>query len=94
MDILRANNRVCFEVDVDHETMEAEEACQWGMRYRSVIGFGKAFLVDDTEEKRRAYNVIMNHYSSKLSAYSQDALDKTLIIKVVIDEMTGKQSGY
>lgn len=94
IDIIRRNNNVCFELDIDHEILESETPCQWGMRYRSVIGFGKAYLVDDPEKKRRALNIIMEHYSGNSYKYPKDMIKNILIIKIEIDSMTGKRSGY
>src|SRR5271157_1176991 len=49
IDILRKNNRVCFEFDIPEGMREAEQGCRWGIKYRSVIGFGTAEIVDDHE---------------------------------------------
>lgn len=94
LDILRKNNNVCFEFDIDHEIMEAKNACEWGMKYRSVIGFGKASVIDDPESKRRTFDIIMQHYSGRSFTYPEAALKDTVIIKVEIESMTGKKSGY
>jgi nitroimidazol reductase NimA-like FMN-containing flavoprotein (pyridoxamine 5'-phosphate oxidase superfamily) len=89
------NNTVCFEIDVDNELVQAENACGWSMKYYSVIGFGKAFLVEDFGEKQQALDTIMEHYSGKSSfEYPENALNNTAIIKVKIESMTGKKSGY
>jgi nitroimidazol reductase NimA-like FMN-containing flavoprotein (pyridoxamine 5'-phosphate oxidase superfamily) len=62
--MLRKNSQVCFEFDLDHEVVADEEACEWGMKYRSVIGFGKGSIVEDIHEKKQGLNAIMEHYSS------------------------------
>ena len=95
IDMIRKNNSVCFEIDMDTELVEAENACGWGMKYYSIIGFGKAFLVDDFDEKRKALDIIMEHYSGKSSfEYSEEAVINAAIIKVEMEIMTGKKSGY
>lgn len=94
LDILRANEAVCFEFDIDQELVMGQESCHCGMKYRSVIGFGRASLVDDIESKREACDAIMRQYSGKSGKYSDEALQKIMVIKVDIDSMTGKQSGY
>jgi len=94
IDILKRNKRVCFEVEVDQELVASEAACTWGMKFRSVVGFGRAFFIDDAESKKLALDIIMRHYSDKRYAYDEDVLSKTLIIEVEIDSMTGKQKGY
>ncbi len=94
IEIIEQNNRVCFEVDIDQEVVRSATPCDWGMKYRSVIGFGKAFLVRDVEEKRKALNTIVEHYSGKPSDYPESAISNVAIIKVEIESMTGKKSGY
>lgn len=94
LDMLRENPHVCFEFDVDCEVVRAEEPCQWGMRYRSVIGFGKAVFIQDLPSKRHAFDVIMRQYADGRFAYPEASLAATVVIKVDIEQMTGKQSGY
>ena len=94
IEIIKQNNNVCFELDIDHEVVRAETPCNWAMKYRSVIGFGKAFLVRDVEEKRKALNTIVEHYSGKPSDYPESAISNVAIIKVEIESMTGRKSGY
>ena len=92
IDIIKKNPKVCFEFDTDTEIVKAEDACRWTMRYRSVIGFGNASLLEDTEEKRKALNIIMSQYSDGTFEYNDSILKKTFMIKVEIESMTGKQS--
>jgi hypothetical protein len=94
LDIIRKNNNVCFEVDIDHEVVKGTSACKWSFKYKSVIGFGKAVLVEDIEAKRKALDVIMRQFSANTFDYPQETIRKTTIIKVEIESMTGKQSGY
>ena len=72
LDILRRNSAVCFEFDVDCEVVPAKSACGWSMRFRSVVGFGDASLVEDPEEKRKALDVIMGQYGGQPGEYAAD----------------------
>ena len=92
LDILRKNNNVCFEVDTDCQLIKAEEACRFGVTYKSVIGFGKAQLTEDAELKRRGLDVIMQRFSKGPFEYPQENLEKTMVVKVEIESMTGKKS--
>jgi nitroimidazol reductase NimA-like FMN-containing flavoprotein (pyridoxamine 5'-phosphate oxidase superfamily) len=95
IDMIRSNNDVCFEIDVDSEIVKGENACGWCMKYYSIIGFGKASFVEGFEEKRRALDIIMEHYSGKSSFnYPEETVNNAAIIKVKIESMTGKKSGY
>jgi nitroimidazol reductase NimA-like FMN-containing flavoprotein (pyridoxamine 5'-phosphate oxidase superfamily) len=94
LDILRKNNRVCFEVDVDHELVKGESPCDWSIKAKSVIGLGKAALIEDGEEKRRALDIIMEHYGATPPyTYREKGFRKALIIKVDVEAMTGKKLG-
>ena len=94
LDILRKNNKVCFEFDIDNEIVEADDACRWTMNFQSVIGLGRGSIIDDIEAKRKAFNIIMQQYSRNSYEYPDKTVKKIVIIKVEIEHMTGKQSGY
>jgi len=94
VEALRKNDAVCCEFDVDVEIVRNGDACKWSVRYRSVIGFGRASIVAEPEEKRRALDTIVAQYGGKPQAYPEDTLQRTAVIKVQIDRMTGKTSGY
>ena len=97
IDILKKNNNICFELDIKTEIVKSVNACNWGMKYYSLIGSGKAIFIEDIEEKKKSLDIIMQKYSAndtKLFEYSKSALDKTVVIKVEPTEITGKKSGY
>ena len=92
IDLLRKNSRVCFEVDVDHELVRGESACEWGMKGKSVVGFGRAHLINDAEDKTRALDIIMEHYgANRPFVYKDKAFERALVIKVEIESLTGKK---
>jgi nitroimidazol reductase NimA-like FMN-containing flavoprotein (pyridoxamine 5'-phosphate oxidase superfamily) len=96
IETLRKNPRVCFEFDVDCQVVRAEKPCNWSMRYRSVVGFGRAEFVDDPAEKRRALAAIMRQYADagERFTFPDQGLERTTVIRVAVESMTGKQSGY
>ena len=92
LDILSRNNRICFEVDIDHELVKGESACEWGMKGRSVVGIGRARLINDAVGKQQALDIIMKHYGApEPFSYKGKGFEKALIIKVEIESMTGKR---
>jgi nitroimidazol reductase NimA-like FMN-containing flavoprotein (pyridoxamine 5'-phosphate oxidase superfamily) len=93
LEMLKGNNRVCFEMDVDQELIRSDNG-SCSMRYRSIIGFGSMFIIHDPMEKRKALDVIMRHYSQEPFEYSEAVLIRTTVFKVEIESMTGKKSGY
>ena len=95
IDILRKDNRVCFEIDNDTEIVKKDAPCSWGTKYLSVIGFGRAFFLEKTNEKKQALDYLMEKYGSKGSfSYKAEALEKVAVISISIEQITGKKSGY
>ena len=91
-DILKKNGRVCIEVDIDFRVVRGETPCRWTAKYRSVIGFGRARIIDDEREKKAGLDVIMAHYGGSGGGYDEKSLQRTAVIEVVLESMTGKQS--
>lgn len=92
IDLIKKNPHICFEFDDLIKLKKAQLACDWGVDFQSVIGWGKAEFLDDLEEKTAALNCIMSQYSDREFEYQEKMLEKTLVIKVIIDKMTGKAS--
>lgn len=92
MEILHKNNRVCFEMDVDLEIVPADNPCKWNMGYKSVVGYGRASILEDPAEKRKALDVIVKHYGGPLMAYDEKRVNALTVIKVEVHSMNGKQS--
>ena len=94
IEILKKNNKVCFEMDIDTELVEGEKGCDWGIKYASVIGFGKATFVEDIQEKRNALHILLEHYSNKKFEFSEESLSQVAIIKIQIESLTGKRAVF
>jgi len=93
IDIIKKNNLV-FEFATHEGLIKSEDPCDWDVKYQSVVGSCKAFFIDDLEEKTRALNIIAEHYSSDAHEYHKNSVDNVTVIKVEIENLTGKKSGY
>ena len=96
IDILRKNPDICFMVHIGNRLTTGTDACgDWTMKYRSVIGFGKATLIEKDEEKIPSMNIILDQYTTKGPfEFSPIRVAETMVIRIDIEEMTGKISGY
>jgi nitroimidazol reductase NimA-like FMN-containing flavoprotein (pyridoxamine 5'-phosphate oxidase superfamily) len=94
LDILRKHARVCLEFDIAGELVRAEQACGWTIKYESVIAFGDAVLIEDADEKREGLRHLMHQYAGpqKEFTFPDAAVERVAIIKVTIDQITGKHS--
>lgn len=94
--ILKKNNNVCIEFDIDHDLFyrDKEVACSWRWKYRSVIAHGKAEIIDDHDEKINGLKIFMKNYSDIDFKFSKPSVDNIKIIKIKIDKLTGRQFEY
>jgi len=94
LDMVARNDRVCVEFEADCELVPSDAPCRWSMRYRSVIGTGRARMVECLEEKQRAFDVIMSQYGGSGRGIGAEALARVAVIEVVVESLTGKASGH
>jgi len=92
--ILRENPKACFEVEIDTQVVPSELACDWTMRYQSVIGFGEVEFIEELENKREAMKIIMQQYTDEVKLIEDSALSKVTLFKLNVSSMAGKKSGY
>lgn len=92
MELLKQNNKVCFEMDIDHHLYTGEKGCNWGMKYRSVVGYGNMTILKDNDDKKTGMDRIMEHYGGK-NEYTYDArvFERTIILVLEITEITAKK---
>lgn len=94
VDILRRNKNICIEINADIELVCGEKPCNWSTKYFSVVGQGEAEFINEQQEKIEALDIIMEKYAGKQKfEYYKESLEKVLIIKVRIIEITAKKSG-
>ncbi|MFC2158503.1 pyridoxamine 5'-phosphate oxidase family protein [Acidobacteriota bacterium] len=92
--ILKKNNRVCFQLDTDVQMSEGEIACGWSVKYRSVIGNGTCQIIQEAEGLKEGLKILMAQYSDKQYEITDKDLKGVVLLKIEIDEVTGKQSGF
>ena len=93
IDLIKKNNKVCFEFDIYEGLITNGNPCDWDVRYRSVIGYGKAVFIDRAQEKINALNIILRHYSDDSFAFPENSIKNVTVIKIEIEKITGKRSG-
>jgi nitroimidazol reductase NimA-like FMN-containing flavoprotein (pyridoxamine 5'-phosphate oxidase superfamily) len=94
IDFIKKNNRVCFELELDHEIIAGKAACDWTTKYRSIIGYGNISIINDISQKKAGLDIIMSKYGGPTTnTYSIKSLEKMVLLVIEIDTLTGKQSG-
>lgn len=92
---IKANGKVCFEVEEMAGLILDDKACDVNTKYQSVIAFGQAQLVEETAEKVAALDKIVAKYTPQLSGqqFPENMLKGTGVIKITIESITGKYFG-
>jgi len=95
LDDIRRDNRVCFEVDLPLAYVKGtpENPCRAEYLYRSVIIRGRAFIVSEREERLLALDLLMGKYQPEkgYGPYPEDKLALTCIVRIDIEDMSGKE---
>jgi hypothetical protein len=91
INILKKNNLVCFQADIEHEFFLHGISCGCSMKYRSVVGMGRMSFVTAVAEKREALQAIMTHYTNKSGHVFKDELvERTTIMRLDVEEISAK----
>ena len=91
LDMIRENPNVFFEIDCDLEPFgEGDIPCQYGMVYSSVMGKGKAIIVEDVEEKIHAMKVLMKTQTEKDFSFNERLVSIVAVIRIDVTEYTAK----
>ncbi|GHV41519.1 pyridoxamine 5'-phosphate oxidase [Spirochaetia bacterium] len=91
--ILKKNSNVCFEMDGEHELTVAENDCEYGFNFASLIGFGKLEFIEDKNEKIRGLSLLMKHQTGedREFVFEDSRLNATMVCRVRAEEFTGKR---
>lgn len=91
---IKRDSKVCFEVDLPIAYVKAKNnPCEADYLFKSVIIKGKAKIIEDREEKIFALDCLMEKHQpgGGYGDYTEDKLKKVGIVRIDIEEMTGKE---
>jgi uncharacterized protein len=92
IEMIRKNKYVCFELDTDHEIYSGIKGCDWGMKYKSVVGFGNISIVNEISAKSEGLNCIMKHYAGSTEyTFDESVVSRTTVLMLEITEITAKK---
>ena len=90
LDMLQANSNVFFEMDCDRVPFEGQVACQYGLAYSSIMGRGRARIVEDVEEKKQAMSILMKTQTGKDFSFEDRLVSIVAVIRIDVSEYTAK----
>ncbi|MCQ2551774.1 MAG: pyridoxamine 5'-phosphate oxidase family protein [Clostridia bacterium] len=90
LDIIRKNSACCVQIECDVKPFEGSVACQYGVSYYSLDGFGTAKIVDDPQEKMKALSILMKTQTSKDFEFNEKLVSVVSVIRIECDYYTAK----
>ena len=90
LDLIRANPKVFFEMECGIQPFEGEIACKYGIEYSSIMGRGKAEIVEDIETKKAALSHLMKTQTGKDFEFEDKMAAVVSIIRIDVSEFTAK----
>lgn len=91
IDIIKQNNKVCFEADCSHKLAPGKVPCAWTMNYESVMGEGEISIVQNNCEKISGMDLMMARYGYKGKPnYPKQMLDKLCVLRITVTQISGK----
>jgi uncharacterized protein len=93
IEILKRNNRVCFEISQALGVIASDQACNFEARHQTVIGHGLASFIEDQAAKIAALDRIVAQFTSATFSYPEANLRATAVIRIDISSLKGKRHG-
>ena len=91
------DDRVCFSVSEMGRLLPADTALEFSVEYKGVVVFGRAAIVADENEARRALQLLLDKYFSHLRpgedyrAITGEELELTAVYRIQIEQWSGKK---
>ena len=90
LNVLRANNKVFFEMECGIQPFDGDIACRYGISYSSIMGRGTAEIVEDVEVKKAALSHLMKAQTGMDFEFEDKMASIGSIIKIDTIEFTAK----
>lgn len=91
LDLLLENPYVFVEMDCEHQLIEGKKPCTYGYTYASIMGDGKAEILEEPQEKIKGMEILMKSITGKDFEFNERLVSIVNVIKITLDEYTGKR---
>lgn len=91
IDILQKNPNVFFEMNCDVVPFGGKVACQYGTMYSSIMGSGKAEILEDVEAKKSGLALFMKSQTGLDFEFTDKMVSAVNVIVIRVDGFTAKR---
>ena len=86
LDVMQENPHVCVEL-----VSGGDVPCKYGAFFASVVGRGKAELVENEQEKIKGLKLLMQNQTQRAFEINEEMAATVAVIKVTADKFTAKR---
>ena len=90
LELIRKNPNVCAAFGTMLSFEDGETGCKATAQYESAVGFGTAEILSDLKACEKGLSCLLSQYESHAAHDFSVLLDRTAVIRVVLDRITGK----
>ena len=90
LELIRKNPTVCATFGTMLSFEDGETGCKATAQYESAVGFGTAEILSDLKACEKGLSCLLSQYESRAAHDFSVLLDRTAVIRVVLDRITGK----
>ncbi len=90
LDVMRKNPKVFLEMECDVQPFEGELPCQYGTAYKSLMGRGRAVILETPEEKMAALTRFMKTQTGKDFEFNERLVSIVSVVRIDVTEYTAK----
>ena len=91
LDLMRKNPKVFLEMECDVQAFEGDVACRYGTAYQSLMGRGKAVILEDPAEKMKALSLFMKTQTGRDFEFNEKLVKVVSVIRIDVAEYTAKR---
>ncbi|MDO4349095.1 MAG: pyridoxamine 5'-phosphate oxidase family protein [Eubacteriales bacterium] len=91
LEAIARDPHVAFEVDGEHQLIEAASACGYGYAFESITGSAIASVVEDVQEKCEALSLLMRHQTGRFFSFTPDMASTVTVLRLDVAHMAGKR---
>ena len=90
LDVIRKNSNCCVQIECDVKPFDGNVACQYGVSYYSLDGFGTAQILDNPQAKMKALSILMKTQTSKDFEFNEKLVSVVSVIRIECEYYTAK----
>jgi len=92
LDIIRKNPKCCFTIEANVAPFTGRMACQYGMTYECIMGFGDITIVDDPQEKISSLKALMKTQTgSDDFEFDERMVAIVTVMRIDVHELSAKR---